>query len=85
MEVEYSDGRDALEALRFVEVHSSQLAQQQSQTYAIAQKKEVAAVTDHVQRVETQWFASEAGAAAAIAEYEHRGLGRRGRRPHPWL
>jgi transposase len=54
MEVEYRDGQVALEALRFVVVHSSQLAQQQRQTYAIAQKKEAAAVTDHVQRVETQ-------------------------------
>jgi transposase len=84
VEVEYSNGRVALEALRFVVVHSSQLAQQQSQTYAIAQKKEAEAVTDHVQRVQAQWFACEADAEAAIAEYEHRGPGRRGRRPHPW-
>jgi transposase len=84
VEVEYSDGRITLAALRFVVVHSSQLAQQQSQTYAIAQKKEAAAVTEHVQRVQAQWFACEADATTAIAEYEHRGPGRRGRRPQPW-
>ena len=38
----------------------------------------------HVQHVHAQWFACEADAAAAIAEYEHRGPGRRGRRPQPW-
>src|SRR5712691_7356049 len=45
VEVEYSDGRIALEELRFVVVHSSQLAQQQTQAYTTAQAKEAAAVT----------------------------------------
>ena len=40
VEVEYVDGRIVQEALRFVVVHSSQLAQQQSQAYAAAQAKE---------------------------------------------
>ena len=39
VEVEYSDGRVAQEELRFVVVHSSQLAQQQTQTYAAAPVK----------------------------------------------
>src|SRR5918912_535980 len=34
VEVEYSDGRIAMEELRFVVVHSNQLAQQQAQSYA---------------------------------------------------
>jgi transposase len=84
VEVEYSDGRVALEELRFVVVHSSQLAQQQTQTYARAQGKEAGAVADHVRQVHARWFACEADAAAAIAEYEHRGPGRRGRRPQAW-
>jgi transposase len=84
VEVEYSDGRVALEALRFVVVHSSQLAQQQTQAYATAQAKEAAAVTTHVKHVQARWFACEADAAAAIAEYEGRGPGHRGRRPRPW-
>jgi transposase len=84
VEVEYSDGRVAREALRFVVVHSSQLAQQQTQAYTAAQAKEAAAVMAHVQHVQARWFACEADAAATIAEYEGRGQGRRGRRPHPW-
>ena len=51
VEVEDREGRVAQEALRFVVVHSSQLAQQQTQTYAAAQEKEAAAVADHVRHV----------------------------------
>ena len=65
-------------------VHSSQLAHQHAQTYVVAQAKEAQALTDHVQRVQTQWFACLADAEAALAEYEGRGQGRRGRRPRPW-
>jgi len=84
VEVEDSDGRVASEALRFVVVHSSQLAQQQVQSYAAAQTKEAEAVVEHLKHVQARWFACEADAAAAIAEYEHRGPGRRGRRPQAW-
>src|SRR5712691_7284742 len=56
VEVAYSDGRVAQEALRFVVVHSSQLAQQQTQTYAAAQGKEAEAVAAHVQHVQARWF-----------------------------
>jgi transposase len=82
VEVEYSDGRVAQEELRFVVVHSSQLAQQQTQTYAAAQVKEAAAVADHARHVQARWFACLPDAEAAIAEYE--GQGHRGRRPHLW-
>jgi transposase len=84
VEVEYSDGRVAQEELRFVVVHSSQLAQQQTQTYAAAQEKEAAALADHVRHVHARWFACLPDAEAAIAEYEGQGPGRRGRRPRPW-
>ena len=84
VEVEYRDGRVALEALRFVIVHSSQLAQQQTYTSTTAQAKEAKAGAAHVQHVHARWFACEADAAAAIAEYERRGPGRRGRRPQAW-
>src|SRR5215471_6165902 len=57
VEVEYSDGRVALEALRFVVVHSSQLAQQQTPAYTAAQAKEAEALADHVRQVQAQWFA----------------------------
>jgi transposase len=84
VEVENSEGRVAQEELRFVVVHSSQLAQQQSHSYAVAQEKEAAAIAAHVQQVHAQWFACEADAAAAIVAYEGREPGRRGRRPHAW-
>ncbi len=84
VEVEYSDGRVAHEEVRFVVVHSSQLAQQQTQTYAAAQGKEAEAVADHVRQVHARWFACLPDAEAAIAEYEDRAPERRGRRSHPW-
>ena len=84
VEVEYSDGRVTGEALRFVVVHSSQLAQQQAQTYASGQGKEAEAVTDHAKRVQAQWFACLPDAEAALAAYEGQEQGRRGRRPRPW-
>src|SRR5262252_8061937 len=84
VQVEYSDGRVAQECLRFVVVHSSQLAQQQAQAYAAAQAKEAEAAVEHMQHVHARWFACEADAEAAIGEYEHRGPGRRGRRPQAW-
>jgi transposase len=84
VEVEYSDGRVALEALRFVVVHSSQLAQQQTQAYTAAQEKETEVITAHVKHVQARWCACEADAAAAITAYEGRGPGRRGRHPRPW-
>jgi Domain of unknown function (DUF4277) len=84
VEVEYSDGRVALEALRFVIVHSSQLAQQQTSTYAVAQAKEAQAVANPMQRVQARWCVCRPDAEAAMAEYEGRGQGRRGRRPRPW-
>jgi hypothetical protein len=84
VEVEDSDGRVALEALRFLVVHSSQLAQQQTQAYTAAQAKEAEAITAHVKQVQARWFACEADAAAAITAYTGQGPGRRGRRPRPW-
>jgi hypothetical protein len=84
VEVEDSAGRVAQEELRFVVVHSSQLAQQQTQAYTAAQTQDAEAVVEHIKRVQARWFACEADAEAAIAEYEHQEPGRRGRRPHPW-
>jgi hypothetical protein len=84
VEVEYSDGRVASEALRFVVVHARQLAHQHTHTYASGQDKEAAVVADHVKRVQAQWFACLPDAEAAIAAYEGRGPGRRGRHPRPW-
>ena len=84
VEVEYSNGRVAQEELRFVVVHASQLAQQQTQTYTAAQGKEAVAGADHVRQVQARWFACLPDAEAAIAAYEGQGPGHRGRRPRPW-
>jgi transposase len=82
--VEYADGRLDVAALRFLVVHSSQLAHQAAVAYAAAQAKEAERLAAHVQHVEARWFACAADAEAAIAEYEGRGQGRRGRQPRPW-
>lgn len=82
--VEYADGRQDVAELRFLVVHSSQLAHQAAVAYAAAQAKEAARLAAHVQHVEARWFACAADAEAAIAEYEGRGQGRRGRQPRPW-
>jgi transposase len=84
VEVEYADGRLALAELRFLVVHSSQLAQQAAVAYTAAQAKEVERVAEHIQRVEARWFACAADAEAAITDYEGRGQGRRGRKPRLW-
>jgi transposase len=84
VEVEDSVGRVTQEEVRFVVVHSSQLAQQHAQTYVSAQEKEAEAIADHGRQVHAQWFACRPDAEAAIAAYAGQGPGRRGRRPHPW-
>jgi len=81
--VGYADGRVALEEVRFVVVHSSQLAHQPAQPSIAAQAKEAEAVTAHVAQVAARPFACAADAAAAITEYEGHRQGRRGRRPQP--
>src|SRR5256712_8612631 len=59
VEVEYSDQRVVQEEVRFVVVHSSQLAQQQTQSYAAAQVKEAEAVAAHGRQVHARWFACQ--------------------------
>jgi transposase len=84
VDVEYSDGRVVPEALRFVVVHSSQLAQQQAHASAMAHAKEAERVAAHRRRGEARRFACAADAEAASADYAGRGQGRRGRRPRLW-
>jgi hypothetical protein len=84
VEVEDSAGRGTQEEVRFVVVHSSQLAQPHAQPYATAQEKEAEAVADHVRQGHAQWFACRPDAEAAITAYAGQGPGRRGRRPRPW-
>jgi transposase len=82
--VEYADGRLDVAEIRFLVVHSSQLAHQAAVAYAAAQAKEAERVIEHVKHVEARWFACAADAEAAIAEYDGGGQGRCGRKPRPW-
>ena len=84
VDIEYTDGRVAQETLRFLVVHSSQLTQQHIAAYTTAQTKEAERVADHIRRVEAKHFACVADTEGAIAEYEGRGQGCRGRRPRLW-
>ncbi len=84
VDVEYSDGRVKQETVRFVVVHSSQLAQQQAKAYATAQGKEAERVGDHQRQVQARSFACAADAEAAMAQEEGRGPGRRGRKVKRW-
>src|SRR5215471_15499953 len=84
VEVEDADGHLDMAEIRFLAVHSSQLADQSAVAYAAAQAKEAERLAEHIRRVEARWFACAADAEAAIADYEGRGQGRRGRPPHPW-
>jgi transposase len=84
VDVEYADGRLGQAEIRFVVVHSSPLAQQEAQAAATAHAREAERVADHITRVEAKQFACLADAEAAIADYEGRSPGRRGRRPQLW-
>ena len=84
VEVEDAEGHLDVAEIRFLVVHSSQLAHQAAEAYAAAQAKEGEHLAAHIQHVEARWFACADDAEAAIAEYEGRGQGRRGRTPRPW-
>jgi transposase len=84
VDVEYDDGRVEQKTLRFVVVHSSQLAQQQAKAYISAQSQEAGRVEDHKRRVQTRSFACLADAEADIAQEEGHGPGHRGRKVKRW-
>jgi hypothetical protein len=83
-EVESSDGRVALATLRCVVGPASPLAPPPPQASTAATAQAAGAVAEPVQRVPARWLACAAAAAAALAASEHRGPGRRGRRPQAW-
>lgn len=82
--VEYGDGRVEQEPVRFVVVHSSQLAQQQAKAYAHAQATEAQRVAVYTRQIHARHFACVADAEGAMAQAEGRGPGRRGRQANPW-
>jgi len=65
-------------------IHSSALAQQETHAAATAHTKEAERVAAYIKQVTAQQYACAADAEDAIAVYEGRAPGRRGRRPRPW-
>jgi hypothetical protein len=84
VEVEDADGHTVQEASRFVVVHASALAQQETTAAATAHAKEAERVAAPIKHVPVQQYACAADAEAVIAVYAGRAPGRRGRRPRPW-
>jgi transposase len=84
VEVEDGQGQVALAPIRFVAVYSTQLAQRHAEAYATQQLKEAKSLAPHMAQVQSRQFACQADAEGAIAAYEGRGLGQRGRPATPW-
>jgi transposase len=84
VEVEDGQGQVTLAPMRFVAVYSTQLAQRHAETHRHQQLKEAKSLATHVAQVQARRFACQADAEGAIATYEGRGSGRRGRRVTPW-
>ena len=82
--VEDADGQWRQADLRLLVVPSSSLAPQETTAVATAQTKDAVPGEAHCQHGTAQPYACAADAAAAIAVYEGRARGRRGRRPRPW-
>jgi transposase len=84
VEVEDEKGHVTLAPIRLIAVYSTQLAQHHKHAYGQAQAREAQALATHIAHVQSRSFACEADAQGAIAEYEGRGPGRRGRAAAPW-
>lgn len=84
IDVEDADGHIHQAEIRFLVGHSSSLAQQETKAAATARAKEAVQAAAHRQRVAAQSYACAADAEAAIAVYEGRAPGRRGRRSQLW-
>jgi transposase len=84
VEIEDSEGQITLAPMRFVAVYSTQLAQHHAKAYARQQEQEVKSLATHIAQVQCRQFACQADAEEAIAAYEGRGSGRRGRPATRW-
>lgn len=84
VEVEDGDGQVTLAPIRFIAVYSTQLAQRHAATHEHQQTREAQALAAHIAQVQRRQFACQADAESAIAEYEGRGAGRRGRAVTRW-
>jgi transposase len=84
VQVEDGEGHVTLAPMRFVAVYSTQLAQRHAEAHARQQAQEAKSLATHIAQVESRQFACQADAEEAIAAYEGRGSGRRGRPTTPW-
>jgi transposase len=84
VEIEDSEGQITLAPMRFVAVYSTQLAQRHAEVYARQQEQEAKSLATHSAQVQCRQFACQADAEEAIAAYEGRGSGRRGRPATQW-
>jgi transposase len=84
VEVEDGQGQVTFSPMRFVAVYSTQLAQRHAEAHAKQQHKEAKSLATHIAQVQSRPFACQADAEGAIAAYEGRGPGRRGRPASPW-
>jgi transposase len=84
VEVEDSQGQVTLAPMRFVAVYSTPLAQRHAEAHAHPQPQEAKSLVTHLAQVESCPFACQADAQRAIAAYEGRVPGRRGRPATPW-
>jgi transposase len=84
VEVEDRDGQVSLAPIRFVAVYSTQLAKRHAETHKRKQTQEAKALATHQAQVQRRQFACQADAEGAIAEYEGRQVGQRGRAATPW-
>ena len=84
VEVEDGEGHVTLAPMRFVAVYSTQLAQRHAESQARQQEQEAKCLATHIAQVQARPFACQADAEGAIAAYEGRSPGRRGRPATPW-
>lgn len=84
VEVEDSQGEVAWAPIRFVAVYSTQLAKRHAEAHATQQLKEAKSLATHITQVESRQFACQADAEGAIAAYEGRAPGKRGRPATRW-
>jgi transposase len=84
VEVEDGQGQVSLAPIRFVAVYSTQLAQRHAEAHATQQLKEAKSLATHIAQVESRQFACQVDAERAIATYEGRAPGQRGRPATRW-
>jgi transposase len=84
VEVEDGQGQVSLAPMRFVAVYSTQLAQRHAEAHARQQEQEAKSLATHIVQVQARQFACQADAEGAIAVYDGRTPGRRGRAATPW-